>query len=143
MHEVSINTGTQIETIDISSASEQRRRRLQLEADTYVKDEFYETKFKKEYLRLRNQRPARRRLQQAACEPIHTVSKEDFENGASTAGWTNAIVSSDGAFTTFLGRYGVGTQQEFGKTFTGIPTDVDEVTLEYNMYEVSRSYVVP
>jgi hypothetical protein len=59
---------------------------------------------------------------------------EDFEN-KNVSGWANGKLDQCDYFTNFLGRYGIGDADP-SKTFSGIPTDASNVTVEFNFYEI-------
>jgi hypothetical protein len=81
---------------------------------------------------------SRRRLQTVptgTCIPYQIIAASDFEDG-NVDGWINGRTDYAPAFSTFLGRFGNGGATTAEKTFTGIPTDVEEISFEYDMYEI-------
>jgi hypothetical protein len=67
------------------------------------------------------------------CVTSSVVSVQDFENGKAD-GWSNGKLESSPLLTTFLGRFGKGDTNT-SRTFD-VPKDVDELTIEYDMYEI-------
>ena len=72
-------------------------------------------------------------LSSRCCVPSFLVSEEDFEDGIAV-GWSNGKIESTTLFTKFLGRFGIGDNTT-SKTFD-VPMYVDEITIEYDMYEI-------
>jgi hypothetical protein len=82
----------------------------------------------------------RRRLQTAlnvpaTCIPYQIIAASDFEDG-NIDGWVNGKTDYAPNFSKFLGRFGLGGATTAEKTFSGIPTDVEEISFEYDMYEI-------
>ena len=86
----------------------------------------------------------RRRLQTSTsidvpdmCIPneYQIFSSSDFEDG-NIDGWINGRTDYDPAFSKFLGRFGNGGATSAEKTFSGLPTNVEEISFTYDMYEI-------
>ena len=83
---------------------------------------------------------SRRRIQTdptGMCIPYQIIAASDFED-RNVDGWINGRTDYAPAFSTFLGCFGNGGATTAEKTFTGIPTDVEEILFEYDMYEIDR-----
>jgi hypothetical protein len=87
---------------------------------------------------------SRRRLQTSTsidvpdtCIPneYQIFSSSDFEDG-NIDGWINGRTDYDPAFSKFLGRFGNGGATSAEKTFSGLPTNVEEISFTYDMYEI-------
>ena len=73
------------------------------------------------------------------CEPAETISYETFEDGKALD-WIDGTVDHSPKFSHFLGRFGKG-KPSTSKYFEGIPTDAEELTLRFDLYEIDSWYV--